>query len=241
MVLIHGAGGNYLNWPPEIRRLPGYPIYAIDLPGHGQSGGSGQSSINGYAYHLVEWLQALNIPQVILVGHSMGAAIAMRLTILIPQLVRGLCIIGGSAHMKVNPALLEITSSPTTYQNGVNTIIQWSFSRETPARLKELAAHRMAKTQPRVLQNDFLACRDFDIIGSLQGITAPTLIICGREDKMTPARQAQFLAEQLPQARLEIIPGAGHMVMIEQPRAVAALLADFAEEIKLEGSAKSSA
>jgi pimeloyl-ACP methyl ester carboxylesterase len=236
IVLIHGAGGNYLYWPPEIRRLPGFRIYAIDLPGHGQSSRRGQPSISGYANSVMDWLQALNIPQVILVGHSMGSAIAIKLATLIPKSVQGLCVIGGGTRLNVNPALLESISSPTTFQNGVNTIIQWSFSRQTPARLKELAARRMSETQPEVLLNDFMACQDFDITSSLQEITAPTLIICGAEDKMTPVREAHFLAEQLPRVRLEIIPDVGHMVMIEQPPMVAALLADFFREIKLEES-----
>jgi pimeloyl-ACP methyl ester carboxylesterase len=49
VVLIHGAGGTHLSWPPEVRRLAGVRVYAIDLPGHGKSPGRGQQSIAGYA------------------------------------------------------------------------------------------------------------------------------------------------------------------------------------------------
>ena len=48
LILIHGAGGSYLYWPPEIRRLPGVNVIAVDLPGHGESGGKCQDSIEGY-------------------------------------------------------------------------------------------------------------------------------------------------------------------------------------------------
>jgi pimeloyl-ACP methyl ester carboxylesterase len=241
IILIHGAGGNYLYWPPEIRRLQGYRTYAVDLPGHGKSGGNGKPTISSYANSVMDWLRKLNLPEAIFVGHSMGSAIAMRLAMQVPRAVRGLCVIGGSARLKVNPTLLENTSNPTTFQDGVNTIIQWSFSRQTPTRLKELAAQRMAVTKPEVLKNDLLACQDFDVTGNLPAITAPTLIICGVEDKMTPVREAQFLFERLPRARLEIVPNAGHMVMIEQPQIVAALLCAFFDEINMEKTAPFSA
>ncbi len=227
IVLIHGAGGNYLYWPSEIRRLPGFPVYALDLPGHGKSGGSGRASITAYATAVSTWLESLGLKQAVLVGHSMGSAIAVQLTLMIGEAVQGLVLMAGSARYHVNPALLESTRSPANFQQGVETIIQWSFGPRAPERLKELAARHMSATTPEVLHGDFLACQDFDPAGKLQDIKAPTLVLCGEADRMTPVNQARALAEKIPDARLEIIPGAGHMLMIEQPQRTASFLANF--------------
>jgi len=77
------------------------------------------------------------------------------------------------------------------------------------------------------LHGDFLACNAFNIAETVSEIRVPTLVICGQDDKLTPLRYSQFLADQIPAARLEAIPDAGHMVMLEQPQAVAGALIDF--------------
>lgn len=227
VVLIHGAGGNHLYWPAEIRRLAGYQVIAMDLPGHGKSAGRGHQSIPAYADQVMKWLQAMYLPRAIFVGHSMGGAIALQLGLNYPEYVLGLGIVATSARLRVSPQIMEETSHSTTYQNAIDHIIEWSFGSSSPDRLKELAAQRMAETRQAVLYGDFLACQEFDLIDRLADIQIPALVICGQEDKMTPLRHVQFLADHLPQARLEIVPDAGHMVMLEQPVQVAALLQDF--------------
>ncbi len=227
VILIHGAGGNHLYWPAEIRRLAGYQVIALDLPGHGKSGGRGQQSIRAYAEQIMQWAQALHLPRAVVVGHSMGGAIALELGLKYPEQVLGLCLVGTSARLRVSPQILEESAHTTTYQRAIETIIEWSFSPSSPQRLKELAAQRMVETRQTVLNGDFLACQGFDVSERLAEIQLPALVICGEQDKMTPVRHVQFLADHLPQGRLEIVPGAGHMVMLEQPLLVAALLREF--------------
>src|SRR5512136_2375769 len=77
VVLIHGTGGNHLSWPPEVRRLSGYRIYALDLGGHGKSEGRGHQSIGAYASQVIDWLTAMGLHRAVFVGHSMGAAVAL--------------------------------------------------------------------------------------------------------------------------------------------------------------------
>jgi pimeloyl-ACP methyl ester carboxylesterase len=113
----------------------------------------------------------------------------------------------------------------------IDTIIQWSFSLDAPADLTRLASRRMAEVSPGVLYNDFLACNAFDLTARLAEIRCPTLVICGAQDKMTPPNQAQYLAAQIPVSRLEVVPHAGHMVMLEQPFTVAEILTRFLSEI----------
>jgi pimeloyl-ACP methyl ester carboxylesterase len=93
--------------------------------------------------------------------------------------------------------------------------------------LKELVDKRIAETRPSVLHGDFLACDGFDVSDRLSQVSCPTLVLCGEEDKMVPLRSSQFLADHIPGARLEIVPGAGHMVIQEKPQAVASALLGF--------------
>ncbi len=134
LILIHGAGGNHLYWPPEIRHLPGFSVYAIDLPGHGRSRTNPRTSIEDYSQTLIGWLRALQLGQVILAGpvilagHSMGSAIAMQAALDEPELISALALLGGSARLKINPLLLEGTEDPAAFADTVTTIIDWSFS-----------------------------------------------------------------------------------------------------------------
>jgi pimeloyl-ACP methyl ester carboxylesterase len=231
VVLIHGAGCTHLYWPSELRRLPGYRVYAPDLPGHGKSGGRGQQSILAYADELLDWLTSLGLHSAVFVGHSMGSAIILSLALNHPEHVLGLVLIGGGARLRVAPVLLEGAAQPTTFQNVIETIVSWSFSPQAPAQLVELAKQNMAETRPSVLHSDLLACDAFDKSEHISEIRQPTLIICGEDDKMTPLRSSQFLSSSIANATLEIIPHAGHMVMLEQPQAVAEALARFLSSI----------
>ena len=231
IVLIHGAGGNHLFWPFNLRRLPGYQVYAPDLPGHGKSGGSPQPTIAAYADALLNWLQELGLEQTVLIGHSMGSAIALWLALERPDLVTGLGLLGSSARLAVNPALIAGASRADSFPQAVDTVIRWSFSLSASPDLTHLAARRMAEMPAAVLHNDFLACSAFDLSDRLAEIHCPALVLCGDQDKMTPLSQAQHLARNLPAGRLEVIPGAGHMLMLEQPLAVEAALLRFLGEM----------
>jgi pimeloyl-ACP methyl ester carboxylesterase len=87
---------------------------------------------------------------------------------------------------------------------------------------------------PSVLLGDFKACDAFDMQDQVGEIEQPTLIICGEEDQMTPVLFSQYLEEKIRGSRLELIPDAGHMVMLEKPEIVARLVADFLDEVASE-------
>jgi pimeloyl-ACP methyl ester carboxylesterase len=79
------------------------------------------------------------------------------------------------------------------------------------------ATAEMLKTSPDVLHGDFSACDRFDIMKEVAGINTPVLIICGDQDALTPVKYSRYLAERIAGSRLEVIEGAGHMVMLERP------------------------
>jgi len=232
LVLIHGAGGSHLYWPPEIRRLPGYCVYAVDLPGHGRSEFcDGQQTIGDYARYLVQWLESIHLRRAVFIGHSMGSAIALALAIHHPEYVVGLGLISGGARLRVHPDLLNYAADMTTYLKATDLLVSYSFSVNASPRLVELASKRMLETRQGVFLGDLQACDHFDIMDRLEMVQQPTLVVCGSDDQMTPIRYAQFLSNSIPKARLSVIPGAGHMVMLEQPRLVAESLLSFLHEL----------
>lgn len=231
LVLIHGAGGDYLHWPVQLRRLSGYRVYALDLPGHGKSEGHGMQEIGDYARVIIEWLNKMEIPKAVLIGHSMGSAISLWLAIHHPGRIWGLGLLGSGPRLPVNPMLLDEVGHQSSFPAAVEKIIQWSFSPHTDRDLVELAEERMLETRPSVLRGDFLACDTFDVRERLQRVTAPTLVVCGSDDKMVPRRLSQQLVDGIPDAEMEVIPDTGHMLMIERPAAVASSLGPFLERI----------
>jgi pimeloyl-ACP methyl ester carboxylesterase len=95
---------------------------------------------------------------------------------------------------------------------------------ETVDRLLRAAA-------PLVLLGDYLACDRFDVRGELAEIRAPTLVLTGAEDRLTPPKYGRFLAEMIPGARLVDILAAGHYPQLEQPVAVNAAIRDFLSRV----------
>lgn len=231
LVLLHGAAGNHLSWPAEVRRIPGYRIYALDLPGHGKSGGRGMQTVAAYARTVIDWLEIVNLHRAVFVGHSMGSAIAITLALDYPQQVLGIGLIGAAPRLNINPFLMENASSPTTYQNAVSMIVDWSFSPQAPAVLTGLVGKRMAETRASVLYGDFLACAAYDETERIDSIRCPTLIVCGAEDRMTPPRHSQYLANRIPGSLLKVIPDTGHMAQLEQPRLLADTVQEFLADI----------
>jgi pimeloyl-ACP methyl ester carboxylesterase len=238
IVLIHGAGGSQLHWPAPIRRLSGFPIYALDLPGHGKSIGRGYQSINAYVECVLEWMNAVELRQAVFVGHSMGGAIALSLGLDHPERVLGLGIVGSGARLKIDPVLLESASRKETFPATIETITEWAFDPQADHRLVELAAKRMAEVRPSVLHSDFLACDSFNKLDSLESLSAPTFILCGEHDKMTPPRYSQYLADHISGAKITIISDAGHMVQLEKPALVAEALREYFSSIPYQPGAR---
>ena len=236
LILIHGAGGTHLHWPPDLRRLNGFQIASLDLPGHGKSEGIGRQTITEYVQVLQEFMDAINLPAAIIVGHSMGSAIALQMALNTPERVLALILVGSGSRLRVAPSILENTASEATFPLAVKTINDWAFGPDTSERLKELAARRMGETRPTVLHGDFIACNEFDVGERLAEIKLPTLIICGSEDKLTPPKYSKLLHENILHSEHVNIERAGHMVMLEKPHAVVDAIESFIESSNLSPS-----
>ena len=227
VVFLHGAGGSRLHWPPTLRRMVGVRSLAPDLPGHGQSADTGASSLRDYVEHIESWRRAVGFERAVLVGHSMGSAIALTAALEAPAGVTGLVLVGSGARLWVNPALLEGLGDPKRQAETVDQILKWSFARQADPRMVEVARRRMLETDPGVLLRDFQVCAGFDVRDRLTEILLPTLVVWGAEDRMTPPALGEALTSGIPGAERRVIEGAGHMAMLEQPAAVEAELRAF--------------
>jgi pimeloyl-ACP methyl ester carboxylesterase len=227
VVLIHGAGSNHLVWPAELRRLSGHRVLAVDLPGHGKSSGTAFHSIRAYSNQMIDFLSALGLYQAVFVGHSMGGAIALDLAVHHPTHVAGMGLISTGAYMGVDPLFMEHLSNPVTISTAVHMFGKRAFGPQCSPQMVERSLKLLKETRPSVLCSDWRACADFDLREGVSRVEAPAWVIVGGEDKITPLAYANFLAGSLPAARLQIIPGAGHMVFLEHPAQVVHGLKQF--------------
>jgi pimeloyl-ACP methyl ester carboxylesterase len=225
MVLVHGAGENHLIWPASLRRMDEATIYALDLPGHGKSGGKGCASIGDYTAVLLGFLEALDINCAVIAGHSMGGAIAQQFALSHPTRVKGLILVATGARLRVLPAILDgiLTDTDAT----LDLVTRYAWGANAPQQMVQLGRTQMAEADPHVVANDYAACNAFDVMDRVGQIAVPTLALGGTVDQMTPPKYLAYLAEKIPGARLAMIEGAGHMVMLEQPDLVAQHIGQF--------------
>jgi pimeloyl-ACP methyl ester carboxylesterase len=232
VVLLHAAGGNHLNWPHQIRRLPGYRVLAPDLPGHGKSTGLGAHIIKDYADIIVKWLLEIGIYQAIFIGHSMGGAIAQTIAFDYPERIAALGLIATAPKFAISASILEKLGSVKTFENAAGWIVEQSYFGELDKKEKLKFTEKLLETRYPVVHGDYLASDKFDSREELKNINVPTHIICGEKDKITPLRYSEYLCAHIKRSNLSIIPEAGHMVMLEQPEKTEKILTDFLDGIK---------
>lgn len=225
LLFVHGAGGTHQHWLLQVREPSLAPSLALDLPGHGRSEGPGKTSIEAYAAWLLAFLDTLEVEQAVLAGHSMGGAIALSTSLSNPERVAGLGLVATGARLRVNPALLD--AIPRDQQVAIQAICGAALGPDAAPALHQLCVEQMAAVDATVIYDDFCACDRFDVMEVLGQIAAPTLVISGSHDALTPQKYSLYLRDHIPEARLHLVSGAGHMVMLENPDEVNRALAGF--------------
>jgi pimeloyl-ACP methyl ester carboxylesterase len=135
--------------------------------------------------------------------------------LLYPDDLEALVLVGTGARLRVKPEIL--TGIENRFEATVRLINDYAFSNKAPRELIQRGVETMLKTSPGVLLGDFTSCDQFDIMEQVANIQVPTLVLCGSDDLLTPPKYSQYLAKKIKNAKLDIIDGAGHMVMIERP------------------------
>ncbi len=226
LVLIHGSGSNHAAWPMEILTLPGVRVAALDLPGHGRSGGRARDSVEEYARVVDQAVLAMGLDRAFVCGHSLGGAVALSLALDNPPWLAGIALVGSGARLKVNPLIMEAIAKD--FQQALAFMDSFLFAPGADPELVKGARALAEASGPEVLLTDFTACDRFDVMKRLAEIQVPALVVVADRDQLTPPKYGQYLAANIPGARLVSLSGAGHVMMMEKPAEVAAALADFA-------------
>ena len=225
LLCVHGSGGSgasfagmFAHLPPEIEAA------ALDLPGHGQTPGPSCNQVGDYAAWVIQFLRA-GPQRPVLLGHSLGGAIALTVALEQPQLLSGLVLWGTGARLRVLPAIIKgLLSDPGPT---LEMVAEKAFAPGADPALIALAKNEMEAAGPVVTQGDYSACDQFDVMNQLGNIKLPALVVVGDGDQLTPLKYSQYLVDHLAQASLAVIPGAGHMIQMEQPAAGARAVGEF--------------
>ncbi|MFC2050016.1 alpha/beta fold hydrolase [Chloroflexota bacterium] len=223
LIFIHGSGNTGLVWHYQTRHFA--DSEAISFPGHPE--GNPCSSIEDYAEWLHKYVLEEGYSELVLAGHSMGGAVAQMYALNNPQYVKGLILIGTGARLRVRPDFLSLMEAgieaPDTW---IKNSVEPFYSRVDPA-VRDKVINEVADVGARVQLKDFRCCDEFDIMDRVHQIAAPTLVICGTEDEMTPVKYSQYLSDKIAGARMVIIEGGSHFIFMEKPEEVNRAVGEF--------------
>jgi pimeloyl-ACP methyl ester carboxylesterase len=226
LIFIHGAGESSLLWHAQVEGLKHRAnTLALDLPGHGRSGGRAQRRVEDYARLVIEFIDALPAANPIPCGLSMGGAITQQLLLDYGGRFRAGVIVSSGARLRVLPSLFEMIERD--FRGYVAMADQLGFSEKTAASIRKAFLEESLKAEPAVAWGDFKACDQFDVMPRIGAIAVPVLVISAEDDKLTPPKYSEFLLKHISTSTRVHITDAGHFVPIEKPQEVNAAIAAF--------------
>ncbi len=260
-VLAHGLGGRWQHWMENVPELAEHGrVIAVDLPGFGRSGPpSGGYSIDAFADAIAELVTQLNLPKVVLVGHSLGGPVAQRLAHRHPELVGAVVLAAGT--VQAFAAVLGMQRAGYNLLRRPATVVATYFEVLTaglpvPAFLRNrLIEHPRLRRlvlwpylhRPEALPSESVALL-VDGVGArgvlptaraagrlrpgqwLTQVSCPVLAIGADHDAIAPLTELARFAESVPGARTVVLEGTGHMVMLERASAFTAEVVSFAKQ-----------
>ncbi len=242
LVFVHGSGNTGVIWRHQTEHFVGSE--AVNLPGH-LSEGKACASVEAYAAWLHGDLSKKGYSKPVLAGHSLGSAIVLQYALDYPQDVGGLILIGAGAKLRVAPHVLQIIEKGIKDRDSwlaefvepqlrhiVDTVVDVA-ARETgmDGGLRRKVLAETARVGARVQVNDFLCCDRFDVMDRLHEIDAPTLVLSGSWDVLTPPKYGAYLADNIEGARHLVIEGGTHLFFAEKPRQANKAIEDFLREL----------
>lgn len=239
LVFLHGAADSSAVWGLQEEHFGGaHRLLALDLPGHGQRlSEQSHDSLDLNADEVVREIRAQAFHSPVVVGHSMGGAVALTIALEHPALVRALVLVASGARLRMPAGLIEAArqrAATGPLMKVVDRVIPLEdvvsahASPEGPAWLRQ----RFGQSTSQAAYADFVATDHFDLMDRLNAIPHPTLIVGGEDDRWTPPKFQHYLAERLPHGRLVMFPNTGHYPFVEQPTAFNSELERFLMELE---------
>jgi len=236
MLFLHGAGQDHTVWQPPARYFAwhGYGVLAVDLPGHGRSEGPALETIPEAAHFVGQLMDAAGIDEAALVGHSMGAAVAIEAAAALKTRISRVALFGVGSAMPVNETLLTCAQDDAI--SAYQMIVGWGHGPRAKVGGNSapglwMVGGSMAlllRNRPGVLRSDLEACNRWTSgPPSAQQVRCPALVVIGAMDAMTPPKSGQALARHLALSRTLTIEEAGHMLMVEAPDPTLDALIEF--------------
>lgn len=219
-------------WEAQVPALArGHRVVRYDLPGHGASEASllRDPSVAGLGRLVLELADFLGIERFAYAGVSLGGAVGAWLAVHHPERVESLALVCTSARFGEPGPWRE--RAARVRAEGVEWLASSAASRWfTPGFKTTTAAQALIADQRATDPDGYAACctalADYDLGGHLERITAPTLVIAGRQDTATPPAHARRLADGINRSTLLEIDGAAHLAPVEQPQRLLSALTD---------------
>ena len=237
IVFANSLGTDFRIWLPLIDELTeSWSLLLYDKRGHGLSGaGQAPYTIDDHAGDLIGLMAHLDIKRAIFVGLSVGGLIVQSLYKQKPELVEKIVLCGTAA--KVGTTESWNTRIATVQEKGIGAIADsalkmWFTPDFHENRATDLSGYRTMMTRQSVDGYASLcaAIREADYTADAPKIKVPVLVVVGDQDGSTPPALVKSTADLIPGAQFEIIENAAHITCVEQPEALAELLADFINE-----------
>jgi pimeloyl-ACP methyl ester carboxylesterase len=247
LVFLHYWGGSSRTWRHVTEILSkSHWTFAIDHRGWGESeappSGYGLAELAADALGVID---ALNLRQYVLVGHSMGGKVAMLMASRQPQGLAGLVLVAPSPPQpmcmpaKAREAMAKAYASREAVELTIDNVLT---AKRLSAADREQVIEDSLRGAPQAKMAWPKATSLEDITDGVTAITAPTLVIAGEEDRVDSVDLLKAeLLPRIPHAVLNVLPGTGHLSMLESPRELAKIIAEFADALRTPPNAKAAA
>jgi pimeloyl-ACP methyl ester carboxylesterase len=226
VLCIHCSGGDSSVWFNQLAGLAAdCTIIAPDLPGHGKTEGGSGYTVEEYARWLDIIATAMGIENCIVMGYSIGGAIAQAFAHAYPKRVRGLVLVSTAMRFDIAPQYLTVLKND--FPRAARASIDSAYAPGAAPELSERGLHMLLRNGAEAMYGDVSACTKFDSTAWLGKISVPSLIISGYHDTIAPPVAGAALAEALPKAEYAVFSNSSHMVLQEEAEAFNARVRRF--------------
>ena len=229
VLLLHGWGGNHNSWFPIYERLKKmFEVFALDLPGFGQSGSPDLNwQLDDYAGFLKMFIRQEIGENVSLIGHSFGGQAAIRLASLYPQMVSKLVLTDSAGIRNLgSPKKMGIMQLAKIGKSLFSLPGLNKFQEKARQKLYRIIGEHDYE-EAGVLKEIFKNIINEDIRKDLPQIFIPALIIWGGKDKITPLKDGRLMQKLLPDSQLVVFENGSHFAYLEEPERFTRQVVDF--------------